>query len=86
MEEAECNPDACPYAKGHYDRVNDAIYDLLTNLDNFSREKVEDYARKYTVCPFEMCLDMSLFSDAVICDYNYVFDPHVIFKAFLRRT
>ena len=33
MEEAECNPDACPYAKGHYDRVNDAIYDLLTNLD-----------------------------------------------------
>ena len=81
MEEAECNPDACPYAKGHYDRVNDAIYDLLTNLDNFSREKVEDYARKYTVCPFEMCLDMSLFSDAVICDYNYVFDPH----AYLRR-
>ncbi len=81
MEEAECNPDACPYAKGHYDRVNDAIYDLLTSLDNFSREKVEDYARKYTVCPFEMCLDMSLFSDAVICDYNYVFDPH----AYLRR-
>ncbi len=81
MEEAECNPDACPYAKGHYDRVNDAIYDLLTNLDNFSREKVEDYARQYTVCPFEMCLDMSLFSDAVICDYNYVFDPH----AYLRR-
>ena len=81
MEETECNPDYCPYAKGHYDRINDAIYDLLTHLDNFSRETVESYARKYMVCPFEMGLDMSLFSDAVICDYNYVFDPH----AYLRR-
>ena len=24
-EEAVCNPEACPYAKGHYDRVNDAV-------------------------------------------------------------
>ncbi len=81
MEEPECNPDQCPYAKGHYDRINNAIYDMLIHLDNFSREKVEEYARKHMVCPFEMCLDMSLFSDAVICDYNYVFDPH----AYLRR-
>lgn len=82
MEETECNPEYCPYAEGHYDRINDAIYDLLTHVDNFSRETVEDYAREHRVCPFEMCLDMSLFSDAVICDYNYVFDPHVYLKRF----
>ncbi len=33
-EETECNPDACPYAKGHFDRVNDAMYDLLTTADD----------------------------------------------------
>ncbi|MCM1049523.1 MAG: ATP-dependent DNA helicase [Clostridiales bacterium] len=82
MDETECNPEACPYAKGHYDRVNDAMFDLLTHEESFGREKIEEYAKKYNVCPFEMCLDMSLFSDAVICDYNYVFDPHVYLRRF----
>lgn len=82
LEETECNPEACPYAKGHYDRINDAIYALLTTQDSFGREKIEEYAKAYQVCPFEMCLDMSLFSDAIICDYNYVFDPHVFLKRF----
>ncbi len=78
----ECNPVACPYAKGHYDRVNEAMYDLLTHADNFTRERIEAYAEQYQVCPFELCLDMSLFADAVICDYNYLFDPHVYLRRF----
>lgn len=82
MEEANCNPEYCPYAKGHYDRINDAMYELLVNEDSFSREKIEEYAAKHRVCPFEMCLDMSLFSDAIIGDYNYVFDPHVYLRRF----
>ncbi len=81
----ECNPAACPYAKGHYDRVNEAMYELLTHADNFTRERIEEYARKYQVCPFEMCLDMSLFADAVICDYNYLFDPHVYLRRFFAE-
>lgn len=80
--EAECNPDACPYANGHFDRINDAMYDLLTHEDHFTREKVQEYAVRHQVCPFELSLDMSLFSDAVICDYNYVFDPRVYLKRF----
>lgn len=82
QEETVCNPEACPYAKGHFDRINDCLYECLTNEDSFSREVVTRYAKKYCVCPFEMSLDMSLFSDAVICDYNYVFDPHVYLKRF----
>ena len=85
MEETECNPEYCPYAKGHFDRINDAIYDLLTHRDNFNRSTVEEYAVKHRVCPFEMCLDMSLFADAVICDYNYLFDPHVYLKRFFTE-
>lgn len=80
--EVECNPDACPYANGHFDRINEAMYDLLTHEEHFTREKVMEYALRYQVCPFEFSLDMSLFSDAVICDYNYVFDPRVYLKRF----
>ena len=82
MEETECNPEYCPYAKGHYDRVNDAMYDLLTHEEGFGREVVERYAGKHRVCPFELCLDISLFADGIICDYNYLFDPHVYLKRF----
>jgi Rad3-related DNA helicase len=77
-----CNPVACPYAKGHYDRINDAIFDMLTHEDNFDRDTIVSYARKHEVCPFEMSLDMSLWSDGVICDYNYVFDPFVYLRRF----
>ena len=80
-EETNCNPEACPYAKGHYDRVNDAVYELLTTSDEMNREILEEQARKWKVCPHEMSLDVSEWVDAVICDYNYVFDPN----AHLRR-
>lgn len=80
-EEHNCNPDACPYAKGHYDRVNDAVYELITSSDEMNREILEEQARKWKVCPHEMSLDVSVWADAVICDYNYVFDPN----AHLRR-
>lgn len=82
LESCDCNPVKCPYAKGHYDRINDAMYDLLMNEDEFSREVLLEYANKHTVCPFELTLDMSLFSDCIICDYNYVFDPNVYLRRF----
>ena len=85
MEKPECNPRECPYAKGHFDRINDAMYDLLTAEDSFTREKIEEYSEKYMVCPFEFCLDMSLYSDGIICDYNYLFDPHVYLKRFFAE-
>lgn len=85
MDERMCNPEACPYAKGHFDRINEALYALLTEEENYSREKIEEYAIKYQVCPFEFCLDVSLFCDGIICDYNYLFDPHVYLKRFFAE-
>lgn len=81
-EETDCNPEYCPYAKGHFDRVNDAVYELLISSDEMNREILEEQARKWKVCPFEMCLDLSTWVDAVICDYNYVFDPNAHLKRF----
>ena len=85
-EEAECNPDACPYAKGHFDRVNDAVFDLITHSGDWSREVLEEQAKKYMVCPFEMSLDVSNWADAVICDYNYAFDPQAHLKRFFSES
>ncbi len=85
-ETMECDPDHCPYARGHYDRVNEAVYNLLTSdADDWSREIIEWQARQYQVCPFEMSLDLSTWADAVICDYNYVFDPNVRLKRFFSE-
>jgi len=81
-EEMDCNPLHCPYAKGHYDRVNDAVYDLLNRKDFFTREVLLEQAKRHQVCPFEMCLDTATWSDDIICDYNYVFDPNVYLKRF----
>jgi len=85
MQEAECNPEYCPYAKGHFDRINDAVFDLLLNTDGFDRETIEFYARIHQVCPFELALDVSLFSDMIICDYNYLFDPYVYLRRFFTE-
>ena len=78
----ECNPDHCPFAKGHFDRINDAVYEMITTSDDMSRQAVEEQAKKWQVCPFELGLDLSLWADAVICDYNYVFDPNARLKRF----
>ena len=82
MEKTECNPEACPYAKGHFDRVNEAVFDIIHLEQEMTREKILDYAEKYRVCPFEYCLDISNWTDGIICDYNYVFDPNVRLKRY----
>ena len=85
QQETVCNPQACPYAKGHYDRVNDAVYGLLHKADLFTREVILEQAQAYLVCPFELCLDTASFADNIICDYNYVFDPKVYLKRFFAE-
>ncbi len=85
LEEMDCNPEHCPYAKGHYDRVGDAVYELWTGEDDYTRDGLLAQAQKHAVCPFEMTLDLAQWSDAVICDYNYVFDPNVYLRRFFAE-
>lgn len=84
-EEAICDPEHCEYAKGHFDRVNDAVYDFLNEKDKFMRDDIREYAKERMVCPFEFSLDMSSWCDNIICDYNYVFDPLVCLKRFFAE-
>lgn len=84
-DEMDCNPVTCPYAKGHFDRVNDAVFDLLHRCEMIERDDILSQADRYTVCPFELCLDTASWCDNIICDYNYVFDPNVYLKRFFQE-
>lgn len=76
-EVMECHPAACEKARGHFDRINGALYALLTEKDVIRREDILEYSERYQVCPYELSFEAAQWADSVICDYNYVFDPHV---------
>ncbi len=79
--DATCTPDECAYAKGYHDRVSRAR-ETAFQENNFNRETIQRLAREYTLCPFEFSLEMALWSDCIICDYNYAFDPRVHLRRF----
>ena len=70
-----CNPDECPFTKGYYNKIRDVLKESILRYDDFDYETICHIANKHGVCPFELELDLSLFCDVIICDYNYVFDP-----------
>jgi len=80
QEGQPCDPTTCPFARGYYDRCKPAMREALARED-ITRQVLEAVGRGHQVCPFELSLDVSSWVDAVICDYNYVFDP----KVYLRR-
>lgn len=79
--EKGCNPLDCPFTKNYYTNLKSALVDVLTSEYILSYEKINEYAKKYGICPFEFSLDLSLYMDFVVCDYNYAFHP----IAYLRR-
>lgn len=82
LEEPDCNPAACPRARGHYDRIHEAVFEMLTGQKDFRREALLSQSEKWQVCPYELELELAVWMDAVICDYNYVFAPDVKLRRF----
>ena len=81
-----CNPELCEYAIGYYDRVHGALSELIGNYSGYSRSIIEQVAKKYKVCPYELSLDLSELCRVIICDYNYVIDPIVYFRRYFGST
>ena len=77
-----CLPELCPYANGYYERLKDALADLLDSAVPYDRAALTETARRHRVCPFELGLDLSEWCDVVIGDYNYLFDPTVHLRRF----
>ena len=81
LEKRECTPESCPYANGYYDRLRSGMARALEE-DSFTRETILSLSEECTLCPFEFQLDISLWCDLIIGDYNYLFDPVVSLKRF----
>ena len=70
-----CNPDECPFTKGYYDKIQTVLRYAILTYDDFDLSLITQIAYENQICPFEFELDLSLFMDVIICDYNYMFDP-----------
>lgn len=81
-----CNPVDCPYARGHYDRVNAVLLALLDHADILDADTLRDLAEEHRVCPFELTLDIAVFADVIIGDYNYAFHPQTKLRRFFDAT
>jgi len=77
QEEVDCDPELCPYAKGFYNRLKGALEDIFVHDDVYDATLIKQYAQYHTICPHEFALEISNYSDIIICDYNYVFDPRI---------
>ncbi len=78
--EKNCTGDECLFARGYYDRLPKAK-DAIFSRDTFTMEDIAAMALDFSLCPFELSLELSMWADCIICDINYVFDPRV----YLRR-
>ncbi|MFW6284738.1 MAG: helicase C-terminal domain-containing protein [Bacillota bacterium] len=77
MDEVDCDPELCPYAKGYYDRLRKGLEDIFVHDDVYDAELIMKYGEYHTICPHEFALDISNYCDVIIADYNYVFDPRI---------
>lgn len=84
LEERNCIPEQCPYANGYFDRANDAVYTLMQRGSPINRHVLTQAAEEFQLCPYELALDLSTWSDCIICDYNYLMDPVVHLQRFFE--
>lgn len=80
-EHRKCDPKHCPRAVAYYDKINVALTDILENYRTYTKEIIDKIAEKYSVCAYELSLELSEWCELIVCDYNYLFDLQV----YLRR-
>ncbi len=72
-----CHGDACPLARGFYDRLPDARQAAVTQVSAegaLDQKTVRDVALAHGVCPYYLGQDLARWADVVVGDYNYYFD------------
>jgi len=74
IDEVDCDPDICPYAKDFFGKLQEAIKDIFSEL-LLTKNVIDEYAIKHEICPFEYALNLSNLCQVIVCDYNYAFDP-----------
>ncbi len=68
-----CQGDACPLAKGFYDRLP-AARAAAAQVSLLDREALREVGLAHDVCPYYLGSEMARWADMVVGDYNYYFD------------
>ena len=77
-----CHESLCDYAQDYRGKVErTGAVDALLHTAIIGPDLFADTGQRHRLCPFELSLDVASEADAIIGDYNYVFDP----GAYLRR-
>ena len=77
-----CESKKCRRAAAYYDKINMAILELLENYRTYTKDIIDTVAEKYSVCSYELSLELSEWCELVVCDYNYLFDPLAYFRRY----
>ncbi len=85
-DEVDCDPDICPFAKGFYNRLRKALQDIFVHDDVYDAHLIKQYGEYHSICPHEFALEIANYSDIIICDYNYVFDPRIKLIRFFEES
>lgn len=80
----KCNPEDCPYTRDYFTKIKDIIVESIDKYDIFDNKRIISIGKENMVCPFELSLDLSLFSDVILCDYNYVFSPIAMLQRYFE--
>ena len=72
-----CHGDACPLAKGFYDRLP-AARAMAAKAPLLDRASLRDIALAHDVCPYYLSQEMARWVDVVVGDYNYYFDQSAL--------
>jgi len=85
-DEVDCDPDICPFAKGFYNRLSEALKDIFEHDDVYDMQLIKDYATYHNICPHEFALEIATYADIIICDFNYAFDPRIRLIRFFEES
>ena len=75
-----CQGDACPLAKGFYDRLP-AARTAASQVALLDREALREVGLAHDVCPYYLGSEMARWTDMVVGDYNYYFDGSAMLYA-----
>jgi DNA excision repair protein ERCC-2 len=67
-----CHGDDCPFARGYYDRLPEAL-EAAARAPALRRREIEALARRFEVCPYYLALDLLPWVDLVIADLHYLY-------------
>ncbi len=80
----KCEPKYCHATRAYYEKINIALLELLENHRTYTKSIIDEVAEKYSVCSYELSLELSEWCELVVCDYNYLFDLQAYFRRYFE--